>query len=139
MANTPYRARYTDATARTGQRSLQLGMADLAENRFSYSSAEQPFRIPAWRTARLTLWYNVPESGGDGDYGYILLRPEGGSWRIVRIVRETTAGWTQLEVDVGHYAGQAFTLRLGMRNDGSWDGAAAVMYVDDVRLEVCVP
>jgi hypothetical protein len=114
-------------------------MANLAENVFSYSSAEQRFSIPSGRRAVLTFWYHVPNGGGSGDYGYFLIRPDGGSWRIVRIVREATAGWTQLQVDVSHYAGRAFTLRLGMRNDGPWDGAAAVMYVDSLSLPACTP
>ena len=137
IANTPYRARYTGATARTGVRSLQLGIDNPAENRFAYSSAEQTFAIPADRAATLTLWYHVASGGGSGDYGYFLIRPDGGAWRTLRFLRESTAGWTPLAVDVSHYAGSAFTLRLGVRNDGPGDGLAAVMYVDAVSVRSC--
>ena len=137
IANTPYRARYTGATARTGVRSLQLGIDNPAENRFAYSSAEQTFAIPADRAATLTLWYHVASGGGSGDYGYFLIRPDGGAWRTLRFLRESTAGWTPLAVDVSHYAGSAFTLRLGVRNDGTGDGLAAVMYVDAVSVQSC--
>jgi hypothetical protein len=36
---------------------------------------------------------------------------------------------------VSHYGGSAFTLRLGMRNDGG--DAAAVMYVDTLSVQAC--
>jgi hypothetical protein len=68
-----------------------------------------------------------------------LIRPEGGPWRILRIVRSSTADWTSIEADVSHYSGSSFALRLGMRNDGSQDGAAAVMYVDSVSVQGCIP
>ncbi len=139
LANTPRKARYTSTVARTGSRSLELGIANPAENVFSYSSAEQRFTIPAGARATLTFWYDMPDGGGRGDYGYFLLRPDGGSWRILRIIRERTSGWTRLEVDVSHYGGRSFTLRLGVRNDGAWDGAAAVMYVDSLSLKGCTP
>ena len=139
IANTPYKARYTDAVAHSSTRSLQLGMVSLADNRFSYSSVEQRFSIPAGEKATLTLWYQMPDQGGNGDYGYFLIRPDGGTWRVLRIVRDRITGWTQLQVDVSHYAGEAFTLRLGTRNDGSGDNAAAVMYVDSLSVQACRP
>ena len=139
FSNTPYKARYTDAMARAGVRSLQLGIANLVDNRFTYSSADQQFRVPPGVTARLAFWYHMPNSGGEGDYGYFLIHPEGGPWRILRIIRGSTAGWTPIEADVSHYSGSSFTLRLGVRNDGSQDGAAAVMYVDSLSVQGCNP
>ncbi|HUT20322.1 MAG TPA: N-acetylmuramoyl-L-alanine amidase [Anaerolineae bacterium] len=139
IANTPYRARYTDATAYSGQRSMQLGMESAGADRFSYSSVGQRIAVPSGHNATIGLWYTVPQAGGSGDYGYFLLRPVGGSWRTIRIVRDRTAGWQSLEVDVSHYAGQAFDLRLGLRNDGRGDGAVAVMYVDQLSIEACLP
>lgn len=139
IANTPYKARYTDAVARSGTRSLQLGIANVADNQFSYASADQHLAIPAGKRATLTFWYHMPVQGGSGDYGYFMVRPDGEAWRTLRIISERTSGWTQLEVDTSHYAGGAFTLRLGMRNDGSQDNAAAVMYVDSLSLQVCRP
>jgi hypothetical protein len=135
--DTPHKARYSSAVARTGQRSMQLGIADPAANVFSYSSAEQQLSVPEGKEATLSLWYNMPQGGGRGDYGYLLLRPEGRSWSILRIVQDATGGWVQLQEDVSHLAGQTFTLRLGMRNDGGAELAA--MYVDDVSVRVCTP
>jgi hypothetical protein len=139
IANTPRKARYTDAVAYLGSRSMQLGIDNPAQNTLSYSSAEQRLVIPAGQAATLRFWYNVTDGGGSGDYGYFLIRPDGGVWRVLRILRNDTDGWTPLEVDVSHYAGSAFTLRLGMRNDGPADGAVGVMYVDALSLQGCRP
>ncbi len=137
IINTPVEAHYTDLFAHSGTRSLQLGIADPAANRYTYSSAEQHFAVPAGHRARLSFWYNMPDGGGDGDYGYFVLRPDGSTWRVLRIVRERTEGWQHIEADVSHYASTGFTLRLGVRNDGG--SAAAVMYVDTLSLQVCLP
>jgi hypothetical protein len=134
---TPHKARYTSAIARTGQRSMQLGIADPAANVFSYSSATLRLAVPEGLNATLSLWYNMPQGGGRGDYGYVLIRPEGRSWSILRTVQDATGGWVQLQEDLSHLSGQRFTLLLGMRNDGGADHAA--MYVDDVSLEFCNP
>ncbi|MBN1934489.1 MAG: N-acetylmuramoyl-L-alanine amidase [Anaerolineae bacterium] len=139
ISNTPHKAHYSTDMARTGTRSMQLGITDLAQNQFSYSSADQRFVVPVGQKVTLDFWYRMPNSGGSGDYGYFLLQPDGGSWRTLRIVNERVTGWTQLQVDVSHYAGSAFTLRLGVRNDGGSDSAAAVMYVDSLSVQACRP
>jgi hypothetical protein len=118
---------------------MQCGMDSPATDWFSYSSVGQRIAIPGGHQAVLRLWYTVPQGGSSGDYGYFMLRPAGGTWRTIRIVRDQTPGWQRVEVDVSHYAGQAFDLRLGMRNDGRRDGAVAVMYVDGVSVQACVP
>ena len=83
---------------------MQLGMDNPADNRYSYSSAEQRFAIPAESRATLSLWYYVPQGGGRDDYSYLLVRPDGGTWRILRIVRDRTDGWVPIQEDVSHYA-----------------------------------
>lgn len=133
---TPAQARLTGTVARSGQRSLQVGIGPGMEHRYSYSSAEQRLAIPAGRTARLSLWYTIPDPGGSGDNGYLLLRPDGGTWRYLGTLRDPTPGWTPFEVDLSGYAGQSVTLRIGMRNDGR--DVPMVMYVDDVSLEACL-
>jgi len=134
---TPHQARYTTAVARTGSRSLQLGILDPDENRFSYSSVEQRFQIPAGLDAVLSLWYRMPASGGARDYAYILIRPDGHAWRLLHLARQEVKNWTFVQEDVSAYAGKSFWLRLGVRNDGAADSAVAVMYVDDVSLRGC--
>jgi hypothetical protein len=114
-----------------------LGIKEWMQNQFSYASVEQRFVVPAGHKATLSLWYHAPDGGGSGDYGYFLVRPDGGAWRTLRILRDPNTEWTPLQVDVSHYAGSAFTLRLGMRNDGG--STAAVMYVDSVSVQACRP
>jgi hypothetical protein len=135
--DTPRDARYSTAMARTGERSMRLGIVDPTENTFSYSSAEQQVSIPEGQRSTLSLWYNAPQGGGQGDYGYFLIRPGDSSWRILRIVQEATGGWVQMQEDVSHLSGQSITLRLGMRNDGGVETAS--LYVDDVSLQACRP
>ena len=112
-------------------------MAGPEENRFSYSAVEQRFSVPAGMEATLSLWYWIPDGGGDNDYAYFLIRPDGHAWRILHLIRQDVPGWTRLQVDVSRYAGKSFLLRLGVRNDGPGDGGAAVMYVDDLSLQGC--
>jgi len=125
----------TSVTARTGARSLQVGIAPDMVHRYSYSSAEQRLSIPSGRRATLSLWYTIPAAGGSGDYGYLLFRTDGGTWRYLGTMRAPTSGWTQIKLDLSGYAGQVVTLRIGMRNDGR--DLPMVMYVDDVSLEAC--
>jgi hypothetical protein len=136
IANTAYRARYSATLALAGRRSLQVGIAEAGADRASYSSAEQRITVPAGLRAKLRVSYNLPRAGGSSDWGYVLIRPAGGAWRVVRILRGVTDGWASLDVDVSHYAGSAFVLRVGVRNDGR-SGGPAVMYVDQVSVEAC--
>jgi hypothetical protein len=139
IPNTPYQARYTTSHVHSGARSLQVGIDDLTQNTYSYSSAEQWIAVPAGRQATLSLHYYIADGGGDGDYGYLLIRPQDGAWQILRIWHEATEGWQQVVAPVSQYADSGFTLRIGVRNDGAADGSAAVMYVDDVSVQVCPP
>jgi hypothetical protein len=116
---------------------MQLGIVVPQRNRLSYSSAEQLFSIPAGAKATLTFWHRMPDSGGRGDFAYFMIRTTGGSWRTLRIIQRNVPEWTRLSVDVSHYAGRSFRLRVGVRNDGPADGRAAAMYVDDVSLQAC--
>jgi hypothetical protein len=135
IANTPVKARYTDAVVHRGTRSLQVGITQEMTHKYSYSSAEQRFAIPSGRKATLSLWYTIPDGGGSGDYGYLLFQTDGGTWRYLRTFREQTPGWARVELDISSYLGQTITLRVGMRNDGR--SAPMVMYVDDVSLLSC--
>ncbi len=137
IPNTAHMARYSTITAYSGMSSLELGIRDPGADTFSYSSAEQRIDVPAGQTATLSLRYNVIDDGGDGDFGYLLLRPDGAAWQILRILHERTDGWQTLTADVSPYAGSGFTLRLGTRNDGIGDGRTAVMYVDAVSVQSC--
>jgi hypothetical protein len=139
FADTPIRAQYIASPVHAGERALQLGIPAGWDNVFGYSTVEQPLTLPQGATIALDLWVYVPEGGGRGDYGYLILRPEGGMWRVLHVLRSATGGWTQLRADLSPYAGTVATLRLGVRNDGNWDGGAAAMYVDDLSVQACPP
>jgi hypothetical protein len=137
IADTPAKAQFTDAAARTGLRSLQAGIIDPVRNVYSYSSAQQRLSIPATANATLTMWYLVPAEGGTGDYGYVMLLPEGGRWQFLDTLSDRTSGWERLAWDMSVYAGQTITLRIGMRNDGRTQ--PMVLYADNVSLQSCRP
>jgi hypothetical protein len=67
------------------------------------------------------------------------VRPPGSSWWVLRTVRLRTLDWTLISVDVGDYAGQGFDLRLGTYTNSATDGGMAVMYVDSLSLQACMP
>jgi hypothetical protein len=137
IPETPVKARFTAAVARSAPRSLQVGITPDLTHEYSYSSAEQRLSIPAGYKATLRLWHNIPAAGGSGDYGYLLFQTGDGTWRYLDTLREPTAGWEPIEYDLSAYAGQTILLRVGMRNDGRSE--PMVMYVDDVSLQACRP
>ncbi len=141
ILDTVHDAAYTDLVARSGARSMRLGIEDAARNLFSFSSVEQRVTIPGDASAvRLSFWYRALRSTTDGenstdrDYGYVLVRDAGGGWRMLSVIRQAQADWMRLELDLP-FAGQSLWLRFGVRNDGQ--GAAMAIYLDDVSLQVC--
>lgn len=142
IPHTVYDAAYTDSVARSGARSMRLGIEDAARDLFSFSSVEQRVVIPGdASTARLSFWYRTLRSTTDGgdltdrDYGYVLARDAGGGWHKLSVIRQAQADWARLEVDLTPFAGQTLVLRFGVHNDGQ--GAATAIYLDDVSLPVC--
>jgi hypothetical protein len=65
----------------------------------------------------------------------VLARDASGGWRMLSVIRQATADWTHLELDLTSFAGQTLWLHFGVRNDGQ--GAAMAVYLDDVSLQVC--
>jgi hypothetical protein len=136
ILDTVHDAAYTDSVARSGMWSMQLGIEDAAGNLFSFSSVEQRVTIPGDASAaRLSFWYRALPGDTGKDYGYVLARDASGGWRILSVIRQATADWAHLELDLLPFAGQTIVLRLGVRNDGR--GAAMAIYLDDVSLRVC--
>ena len=136
MPNTPRPADYTTALARSGQRSMRLGI-DLGENVRSYSTAWQPFHVPADASNPvLSFWY-YPKSGDTvGDYVYSLITDEGGTLQDwVFMVRSDAQSWIYKEHSLGAYVGRDIRVYFGVYNDG--DGGVTAMYVDDVSALVC--
>jgi uncharacterized protein (DUF362 family) len=136
ILDTVHDAAYTDSIARSGTRSMRLGIQDAAGNLFSFSSVEQAMTVPGdASTARLSFWYRALPGDTGKDYGYVLARDASGGWRMLNVIRQAQADWMRLELDLLPFAGQAIVLRFGVRNDGQ--GAAMAVYLDDVVAEVC--
>jgi uncharacterized repeat protein (TIGR01451 family) len=136
MPNTPRPAGYTTALAHSGQRSMRVGI-DVGENVRSYSTAWQPFHVPADAINPLLSFWYYPESGDTvGDYAYSLITDEGGTLQDwVFLVRSDAQSWTYKEHSLDAYAGMDIRIYFGVYNDG--DGGVTAMYVDDVSALVC--
>ncbi len=154
---TAYPARYSTAQARTGSRSMQVGIVATAEDEYSFSSAQQTMTIPSEvGSAGLHFWlYTVsdepavpaslpvpslaPQEVLADDAQYVKLYSDSGALlSTLWSGRLDDASWTQHGgFDLSAYAGQTVRLYFGVFNDG--DGAATGMYVDDVSLVLCPP
>ena len=155
---TEYTAGYTTAAAHSGSRSMRVGIIEPADNRYSYSSAQQWVTIPTDATsATLSFWlYSVSgdpallefpekplavtlqEATMSGDTQYVLVLDEYERWIDTLLwQRSDDRAWTFHQSDLMAYAGRTIKLHFGVYNDG-WDGVTG-MYVDDASLELCFP
>jgi len=154
---TAWPARYTEAAAHTGQRSVRVGIVEPADNVESYSSARQFVTIPTDTTGATLRFWLYPLSGeppagltfstppqapmtGEAlvseDAQYVLiLDASGQQMEALLWQRRDDRVWTSYQFDLTAYAGQTVKLHFGVCNDGL-DGVTG-MYVDDVSLELC--
>ena len=156
LPSTPYEARYSTAQAHSGDRSMQVGIVDAAEDVESYSSAQQEVTIPAGvGSATLRFWlYAVsdepelrtsvaapalePQDTLAADGQYVLLFDESGARKTLLSAVLDVRSWVEYgSFDLSDYKGQTVKLYFGVSNDG--DGEPTGMYVDDVSLEICPP
>ncbi len=86
--------------------------------------------VPAGGT--LSFWHRYDIEEG-WDYGYAQVSGDGGGWTTVGTYTGLQNAWTQVEVDLSAYAGQAVRVRFELDTDYSVteDG----WYVDDVVIE----
>lgn len=155
-----YPAQYSTALARTGLRSMRMGIVDPADNRYSFSDAAQTVTIPSSMvSAKLRFWlYTMsdeppalalaapPPIGMSleemrelqliSDMQYLLIMDAAGTvidrplWQ-----RRNDRQWVLYEVDLIAYQGRTIGLQFGVQNDGY--GGLTAMYMDDVSLELC--
>lgn len=158
MPITKYPASYITATAHSGDRSMQVGIVEPADNRYSYSSARQLVTIPAdVISATLRFWLypvsgqtaaleapthplaaTIQEATLSGDMQYVLVLNEDDQWIDTLLwQRSDDRQWSLHESSLMNYAGRTVKLHFGVYNDGR-DGIAG-MYLDDVSLELCFP
>lgn len=155
---TEYSAAYSNAQAHTGDRSMRTGIVKIADNRYSYSDAEQLVPIPSDAdSVTLRIWL-YPISGEAAtlalppipdpatfhfgmeplasDVQYILVLDQYGY--IIETLfwqRRDDASWTYFQFNLRQYAGDSIYIHFGTYNDGY--GGITAMYVDDAELEVC--
>ncbi len=127
-------AAYTTTLARSGVRSVRLGIPPGEPGQYVYSSVSQTFVVPAEATT-LTLWVYMESEGDPDDLFYVSLRVADGQLHFLGTWRPGDGAegqWVRRQYDLRPYAGQQVTLYIGVKNDG--DDLTAAMYVDDVSL-----
>ena len=154
---TEYTAGYSTAEAHSGSQSMRTGIVNLADNKFSYSSARQRVTIPSGTTsAYLTFWIK-PFSGDTGglflssqpavglpvselqlagDVQYVLVLDS--NFNIINTLiwqLSNSRTWNQYQFNLANYAGKTIWLHFGTYNDGL--NGVSSMFVDDVSLEIC--
>ncbi len=151
-----YPAGYSTAEARSGYRSMRVGIVEPADNQYSFSSTWQWITIPAdGDSATLRFWLypissetarlaqaagrpprTVQEIATAGDSQYVLIL-DAADQILATLVhqRDNSRAWRSYQFDLRGYAGRTVKLYFGGYNDG-WSGATG-MYVDDVSLELC--
>lgn len=123
---TPYKANYTTLVARTGARSMRLGVPPPATDVFSHSSAYQSVVIPAdAQSARLTFWFKphteepVQEKVGEDWTDYQPGRVIRGESMDAR-PGKTTAGDYQEALILDRYYNPLRTIFRTESNFGAW-------------------
>ncbi len=157
IPSTAYPASYSTVEARSGDRSMRVGIVDPAGNVYSYSSARQLVSIPAGADSVTLAYWLYPLSGeavtlavspsgvaalGEAlladDAQYVLVLDESNQ-RLETLLwqRRDDQAWTYHEADLAAYAGRTIKLQFGVFNNGQ--AGVTGMYVDDVSLVVCSP
>jgi len=136
IPNTPRPAGYTTEVVHSGLQSMRLGIV-LGDNVRSYSTAWQPFRVPADAVnPKLSFWYYADSGDTAGDYVYSLITDEDGTLQEwVLFERSDAQEWVHVEQSLGAYVGADIRIYFGVYNDG--EGGVTAMYVDDVSALVC--
>ncbi|MBM4430217.1 MAG: YncE family protein, partial [Chloroflexi bacterium] len=136
IPQTAYPAGYTTAHARSGLRSMRLGI-DSGNNVFSYSTVRQKVHVPAEALDPVLVFWYYPVSGDtQHDLQYALIQDGNGTSEWPLYVRSNAQAWTRVEYRLpATFKGKEITLYFGVLNDGG--GGTTAMYVDDVSLLVC--
>ena len=155
---TAYPAGYSTAQAHTGARSMRTGIADPAQNKYSYSDFRQAVHIPSGApVAKASFWLytlsgeakslaqpeTITPTGKpfdqtvlSGDVQYVLVLDQYQNWIDTLVWQRTDEGyWHYYEFDLRRYAGYTIYLQFGTYNDG-YNGIST-MFVDDVSLSDC--
>ncbi len=124
---------YDVSLARSGARSMRLGIPPGEPGQSAYSSVSQTFVVPDGPAVTMSLWVYLRTGGDRDDLCYLSLYDGGGQYRLLDSWRpgDLPEGlWVERRVDLTPYAGQRVTLYIGVKNDG--DESNTAMNVDDV-------
>lgn len=124
----------------SGARSARLGILPSepgpTDEDGLYSSVRQSTTLLVGSSARLQLWVEpFGEALDTGDYHYIVLLDQWDGYHLLDKWRSNSQTWELREYDLTEYLGQDVTVYIGVYNDA--DDDTAVLYVDDVVVEVC--
>jgi uncharacterized repeat protein (TIGR01451 family) len=123
------RGGYTTAQARSGARSLWLGLPAGIDNAYAFSSAEQTVSPPSSRARTvLSFWYKPASDSPIGDQFKVLVRDSQGAFHTLGYLNLKVQGWTYVAFDTSAYDARA--VRLTVVNDGF--GGRTTVYFDDV-------
>ncbi|MCX7855879.1 MAG: fibronectin type III domain-containing protein, partial [Anaerolineae bacterium] len=129
-------AAYDTSLARSGARSMRLGILPGEPGQYVYSSVSQSFAVPEGPAITLSLWVYLRTGGDRDDLFYVSLYDGSGQYRLLDSWRpgDLPEGmWVERRVDLTPYEGQQVTLYIGVKNDG--DSLNAAMNVDDVGVQ----
>jgi len=134
--------RYSTDRARSGSRSMLLGIPPAAPDTQCTSAIWQPVTIPAEATsAILSFWY-WPWSQDTiaNDWQEVQVRDAG--FNVLETLMQVNESngpsdpWRKHAFDVTRYAGQTIYIYFAVYNNGG-GGGRTYMYVDDVALIAC--
>ena len=167
FANTANPASYSAAQARTGTRSVRLGivpgsysavvepdvldsvptdqeernlLGEIAPLGASYSTAYQTIAIPASaRSATLAFWYQPGTQATTGDFQRVMLLKPGTYGVLATVLKtlENATTWRRATFDLTPYRGQNVVLYFEVYNNDISAGARTWMYLDDVSAQAC--
>lgn len=97
----------------------------------STTSATLASAVPVGAGATLSFWHSY-EIESNYDYGYVRVSTNGSTWNTLATYDGYQTGWSQVELDLGAYAGQNVFIRFEFDTDYSvtYDG----WYIDDVVI-----
>jgi len=93
------------------------------------ATTASPINLPAGAT--LNFWHSY-EIESNYDYGYVRISTDQSTWNTLATYDGYATNWSQVEIDLGAYAGQSVWIRFEFDTDYSvtYDG----WYIDDVSV-----
>lgn len=120
----------TTSSSHSPSRSLtDTPFGDYGNQSTTSATLAAPVNVGAGAT--LSFWHRY-EIESNYDYGYVKVSTNGSTWNTLATYDGYQTGWSQVELDLGAYAGQSVYVRFEFDTDYSvtYDG----WYIDDVVI-----